>query len=400
MFNNFSLFGRRFVPLALCSLLLATTACQKESGVAPSPSGASVTQAAHGSNEPVNKGKYLAFASSADFLATAKQLDQLEAGESSTNHLEKWEQKYGFYSLRAHYAKKRKEKEKKEEQQGALASQNASDGTTQSQLIPVEGETPTELPYEEPYFEPYSEPWDEGLIIEDDYFAAMLSPDGTVQIEGKLFHLDLANNIVSYIPATSTVGTQTTYEEFVAADPTVANNEIRYFSMEEDVLDVIEAGDTGTAFGEARITISSGIGCGLGAKGKDDPDRIYYMKDRRLNCKLVYQHLGIYHSIVAKAHNQKQTWYNAWLGSPADLIIQTRNAVWRPKCQDFNNSDFNTYDNYSSPWLGDENGDNNTVTHRYYSSTKGLKSFKISIQFQVNARLLYTTRVFSIEGAR
>lgn len=42
-----------------------------------------------------------------------KLLGTAEAGETETTHLEKWEKKYGFTSLRAEYARKKKEKEKK-----------------------------------------------------------------------------------------------------------------------------------------------------------------------------------------------------------------------------------------------------------------------------------------------
>lgn len=318
----------------------------------------------------------MAFASSADFEAAVKALAVADPNESETTRLEKWEKKYGFYSLRADYAKKQKEKEAKA----------ASDAQTQ-RLLPDDGGTPP------PVFEPYEEPWDEGLIIEDDLFAAMLSPDNTVQIGDKVFHIDLPNNIVSYIPTVSPVA----YTDFVGAQPSVSNEQIRYFGMNEDVFALLEAGNTGTAFGVSLsdFGIGSGIGCGPGAKSQDDKAKIVYAKNKRLDCKLVYQHLGIYHSIVAKAHHQKQTWYGVWLGSPEYLIILTPSALWQPKCQDYNDSDFSSYSNLGSPYLGDGNGDHNTVTHRYWSNTKGLKRYKVDVRFRVQG--VSTTRIFHIE---
>lgn len=378
MFNHFSLSTRRFALLTSCSLLLASTACQKESGVSPNPNIATSTQEAKGSKEPKNKGKFLSFASRADFLAVAQQLDKMGAGEGTENHLEKWEKKYGFNSLRAHYAKKQKEKEEREK---------AAAGVT-TLRVPVEGEEPTV-----PYFEPYEEPWDEGLIIEDDYFAAMLSPEGTVEIEGKIFRIDLANNIVSYIPSTQ----EASYDQFVVAQPTV-EGEIRYFSLTEDVFGLLEAGDQGSSFGadfRGGIRIGSGIGCGPGADRKDVKSHQYYASNRRLDCKLVYQPLGIYHSLVAKAHHQKKTWYGAWLGSPANMDIITPGVYWQPLCETYLVSDFGSYTNLYSPWYGDSNGDDNTVTHRYFNDMKGMKRYKADVYFRVGQ---FNTGVFHIES--
>jgi hypothetical protein len=187
--------------------------------------------------------------------------------------------------------------------------------------LPEDGGTPVEPP-----FVPYEEPWDEGLIIEDDVFAAMLSPEGTIQIEDKIFHLDLPNGLVSYIPESVVSAMPSAYDEFLVAPPTAPNPNIRYFAMTEDVLDAIAAGDTGSPSGTTTdalftIRLGSGIGCGAGADREYDKEHRYYASNRRLDCKVVYQTLGIYHSIVAKAHHQKKTWYGAWLGSPATIYI-------------------------------------------------------------------------------
>ena len=60
--------------------------------------------------EPKNQGKYMYFASSADLQRTIKLLGTAQEGESETARLEKWEKKYGFNSMRAHYAKLKKDK--------------------------------------------------------------------------------------------------------------------------------------------------------------------------------------------------------------------------------------------------------------------------------------------------
>ncbi|MFC4793606.1 hypothetical protein ACFPAF_16030 [Hymenobacter endophyticus] len=347
--------------------------------MAPSPAATHATQEVKGAKEPKNKGRYLAFATSADFLEAAAQLDKLAPGETTTRHLEQWEKKYGFSSLRAHYAKKQQEKELKQKAK-------AGDGTTLR--IPVDGEEPIE-----PYFEPYSEPVDEGLIIHDDFFAAMLSPEGTIQIEDKIFRIDLANNIVSYIPAMQ----DASYEQFVVAEPS-ENTTIRYFNFDEDVFGLLASGDQGTIYEESfrgTIRIGSGIGCGTSADGKEDPAYQYYANNRRLNCKLVYQSFGIYHSMVAKAHHQKKTWYGAWLGSPAVIdILPNTGAYWQPLCETFVESDTRSYSNYGAPYLGNETGDHNTVVHRYFSYMKGMKRYKGEVRFRIGQNI---TRTFSIE---
>jgi hypothetical protein len=398
---QFSSPHKRHLGLALaCSLFLSLVGCQKLSDDLQ-PIGADAIQGAKGSQqlteakEPQNKGKYMYFASVADFQRTIKELGTPRSGEEETARLEKWEKKYGFNSMRAHYAKLKKDKKT------VKAKADLSAPALQNMVVPVDGEHPVDDPYTpvEPPFVPYEEPWDEGLIIEDDVFAAMVSPDGTVQIDGKLFHLDLANNIVSYISATPTVSTKTTYEQFIVADPTVANDEIRCYSMEDDVFAGIDAGHTGTAFGESFLTIGlgSGIGCGSGADREKDSESQYYEDRRRLDCKVVYQKLGIYFSIVAKAHHQKKVWF-AWVGSPSGLYLTTPNgALHEPKCDGVVLSDFRTYNNISALGVSRENGDDNTVVKRYYSNTKGLKRYKVEVQFQVQY-VRGATRVFRIQS--
>ncbi|GAB2795410.1 hypothetical protein HNQ93_003000 [Hymenobacter luteus] len=222
--------------------------------------------------------------------------------------------------------------------------------------MPVEEEEPVE-----PYFEPYAEPSGEGLIIEDDYFAAMLSPEGTVEIAGRIFHIDLANNIISYIPSTQAAS----YDQFVVAPPTVESS-IHYFNLNEDVFGLLEAGDQGSSFGadfRGTTRIGSGIGCGESADRDKDDDHQNYAKDRRLHCKIVYQPLGIYHSMVAKASHQKKTWYGAWLGSPTTIyILPNTGAYWQPMCETYIESDLNSYNNINAPYFGNETGDHNTGT--------------------------------------
>ncbi|MBB4603237.1 hypothetical protein HNQ93_003001 [Hymenobacter luteus] len=69
--SNYFRSTRRFALLTSCGLLLASTACQKETGVSPSPMASAISQDAKGSKEPKNKGRYLSFATSADFLEMA-----------------------------------------------------------------------------------------------------------------------------------------------------------------------------------------------------------------------------------------------------------------------------------------------------------------------------------------
>ncbi|UYZ62300.1 hypothetical protein [Hymenobacter weizhouensis] len=388
MFTNY-LPARRFAMLITSGLLLVSTACQKEVETSPTPAASSATADAKGSREFKNKGRYLSFTNQADFLAEAKELDKLAANEGTAEHLEKWEKKTGFHSLRAHYAKKRQEREARERRAAGVADQASAVGA--QALLPEEDDgNPTP-----PYFEPYEEPWDEGLIIEDDYFAAMLSPEGTVEIGGKIFRIDLANNIVSYIPSSQA----SEYDQFVSAQPTDESaSSIRYFDLTEDVLGLLDGGDSGSSFSEfrpGRIRIGSGIGCGPGADRKHDKANQYYADNRRLDCKIVYQPLGIYHSIVAKAHHQKKTWYGAWVGSPATMYIQPNpGTYWQPLCETYVESDQNSYDNFNAPYLGNHTGDHNTVTHRYFNSMKGVKRYKADVKFRVGQ---FITRVFSIQ---
>jgi len=299
--------------------------------------------------------------------------------------------KYGFNSMRAHYAKLKKDKEAAAVQKAGIIGER----TQQNIVVPVDGETPTDVPYPpvEPPFVPYEEPSNEGLIIEDDVFATMISLDGTVQIDDNIYRLDLVNNVVSYIPASAV----SRYDEFLVANLTTTIEQIRYFGMSDDVLDLVNAGDVGSTTAAAAL-VRFDVSSGRGADWNKDAGFIYFDESTRLDCKLTYQKLGIWFSMIAKAHNQRQTWYGAWVGSPNALVLTTPSGVaYEPKRDGTVTIDIGSYNNGANSSGKIENGNDNTVKRRYYGESKALKRYKAEVQFGYsNSR--NRTRVFRIES--
>lgn len=88
--------ARLGLALTCGALLLLAGSCQKMSDE-PQPVEANAVQgtlksaAAKEPKEPKNQGKFMYFASSADFQRTIKLLGTAQEGESETARLEKWE---------------------------------------------------------------------------------------------------------------------------------------------------------------------------------------------------------------------------------------------------------------------------------------------------------------------
>jgi hypothetical protein len=368
MFHNFYSFNRRLAALASCSLLLVGTACQKDQLVSPSPKESINNQldnrADHKFQEPVTtrNGKHLKFASRKDFEQTMRDMDKLAPGESMEAHLDKWEKAHNFYSLRAEKAKKAKYK-------AASGTQALS---TQSQVSSTSMVAENEVPTEDTTIGPYETPVAEQEFIADDYLAAVLSPDQTIQIGETTYRLDGTTNHIYYISSDNAQ----LYDELIAEAPT--SPDVYYYPMDQNVFELQDAGIEGApATSNFTLPIGSGIGCGPNADRRKSEGGVKYSSNQRLDCKVVYQSVGIYFSIIAKAQNQKRVLGIWWSQQAGVYLLPNPGARWEELCRGYSESDFNGYSNFGGY------GDGNTVAKRYYESTRGLKNYDVSVNFRV-----------------
>lgn len=343
-------------------LLLTTASCQKEQNVTPAYSVTSNTDAKI-QQEPkaVRKGKHLKFTTRRDFERVIKQLAAVSTDASADVHFEKWEQDHGFTSLRAHRAKKRKQQE-----------QNVGLGTTESALNSFTTTATTDDDFTPVMYET---PLAEQEFIEDDVLATLVSPDQTIQIDNITYRLDGETNRVYYTVSDN----EAVYEELISENP--SSPDILWYSMEQNVFELQEAGIEGTSSVAGKsIGGGSGIGCGSGAPGKKQESGVQYSKDQRLHCKLVYQSVGIYFSIVAKGESQNR-FLRVWWPQTSSVTLEPQapnNCKWLPLCENTWLTDATTYYNWKQPI---PNGSQyNQVVKRYYESTKGLKHFDCTVR--------------------
>ncbi|HEX8326572.1 MAG TPA: hypothetical protein VF629_03445 [Hymenobacter sp.] len=273
-----------------------------------------------GVGNSANIGRYLAFTDRAEFEEAVHNIDDLLPEETVDGHLAQWEEQHGnFYSMRKKHA------------------EAAANGDS------------TACP------------------IEDDYFAAVVSPEGTVQIADRIYRLDFAQRRIYHIPANRA---NELYDRMVSNPD---SEEIKYYYFDEAALDLITTEDQGTSALVIRIGLGSGFGCGNGAERRVDDDYDYLANNLRMKCNAEYQKFGIYFSLLAKVKLQKRT-LGIWFSKEACMgIIPDPGAFWREKCLN--------YTNYYNAFIGNSCNDNKAVK-RYHESTRGLDKYQISVKFE------------------
>ncbi len=144
--------------------------------------------------------------------------------------------------------------------------------------------------------------------IYDDYgvLSEILNEDKVVKIGKYLIKVDLHSEQVMVLEDIH----QHEYDDLVSNNPD--NNNIMVFSTDDEVLELLENGSTGTI--NARISSCDAP--------RADRDRRpgYPRRGRRwrLDAKVAYQKAGIYFSLVAKGKTQKRrfrTWWRDYGGS-------------------------------------------------------------------------------------
>lgn len=294
---------------------------------------------------PFFNGRMLQFANEASYIAT---LDQMK--NFSTQELLDWELSIPFNSLRA---------------KDALAE---SLGTANSLLsnLPASG-------------------------IEDDLIKSILNHQKQFQIGHFVYTLNTSTQMVEI---TSSIPNA----QFQVYNPTDQSTTLRNkisLGFDVNVLDMVEEDPTPSP-GPVGISIYKIIFDVLGGPGDcsnppgDKDDELIENVDgkKQLDCKLVYQKVGVYFSIIAKVKSQRNSGvaFNADLYTKMDysFTIRCDGAIKEGNATDHNCSTCDSQDK-------------NKSQIRIYEGPNGLQEFNVRVDFDYNNGTFHT-RNFNING--
>jgi hypothetical protein len=199
--------------------------------------------------------------------------------------------------------------------------------------------------------------------IESDFVSSVVNIDGIVRIANHFYRIDLENSKVYALPIQYK---STGYNDLKNARNTSSNPNIRVFSTEEEVLDIMERKS----------------GCGdAHAEGRKKDSTEYMGSKDRMNCKAVYQKGGIYFSLHAKAKNQHKT-LGIWWAQRESLGIEAY-VEYQPRCRNYV-VDYRYMRGYD-----------NKAQWRVYESSRGLAYYHLRAGFD-NYYHYYASRVYVI----
>lgn len=200
-----------------------------------------------------------------------------------------------------------------------------------------------------------------------EFLQQILNKDRIVQIGNWLIKVDLLNERVLVLETEYSEN----YQKLVDND--LSFEHIQIFSTEDDVLDLLKAGE------QSPTMKVSGLFCSeSGAQRKKSSGYKYIDSGRRLDCKVVYQRAGIYFSLQGKViHETKTGFFGSWTGICScfgnEAINLEYNYIYKPKCksQVASNGSTSTNTSYS-------------LNKRPYQSTRGLNKYKYTCTFSLN----------------
>jgi hypothetical protein len=311
-------FKKQLHWVLLTTLSIGTFSCQKTDDTISAPQQPEVVNSNHG---------YLKFKDRAAFESIASKLDDIPKGKSIDVSLNEWEAKLNnFHSLRKYHEELLVNP--------SLAKRGSS--------------------------------VDDG-VISDDYFASLLSPEGTLQIDDNIYRIDVENQKVYYINGTDQGAL---YSELISENPD--NPDIKYFDTSDTVLDLLDSGQEGKPCPVTSDSVTYVERCSDGSANRSSAYFIDgYQEGYRNDCKLDYEKYGIYFSIIAKMQCQQRTFPSPfWTSYNSPSASGNIHAIFKPKCWgQRDQSDSKTVSN------------DNKVSFRPWESTRGLTSFNIDVEF-------------------
>lgn len=171
----------------------------------------------------------------------------------------------------------------------------------------------------------------ETIGIEDDILAALLNPEGFIQIDNYIFQIDIADKNISVW--------------------NTKNKDKKVFSIDENVINILFKDD-------AKYSTTS---------NNPDPIKYEFNSNPKAKCKIVYQRAAIYFSLLSKINKPES------ISSPAvEIYYHTYSGSYT---KNRNNATQQTYSAKS------DGGGGNKYVYRPYSAAVGLKQFYMSSVF-------------------
>lgn len=228
--------------------------------------------------------------------------------------------------------------------------------------------------------------------IEDEYLAAVLSPENVIQIGKWAFRIDVRNERVAVVEADSK---EKVARLFDINYKTQLDENFMWFSTDDDILPALEAGSKGTISKGDKAEIWGWVCRDRRAdREKDEYDFEYFGNANRLKTKAVYQKAGVYFSIIMKAKIQWNQFNNGiWVdANPNSHLLESDfNYNYKVRC----GNSYSSVDSYDPSTFRVNSG--RKLDHRVYESMTSLKNYYASVVFYVRS---YNGSTFDIQVSR
>lgn len=206
-------------------------------------------------------------------------------------------------------------------------------------------------------------------IFGNDFLNNILSIDQSVQIGDNIYRLNEEDELVYVLP----VNNSSDYQDLLNED--LSNANIKVFSYEDDVIELVELGDEG---------IAKGLFCkDRKAVEKSKQSSTINIPDNNIDSYLFieYDNSGIYKDLYAVGYISK--WANTQFESNTEYVchFQLDNCSYKPRCK-------TGVSGYSHPW---RNGDPtysgtslmDAIGFNFYRGTKNLKEYNFKVRFRI-----------------
>ncbi len=222
-------------------------------------------------------------------------------------------------------------------------------------------------------------------VIGDEYFNQILNKDRIVQIGDYLYRINAKDNFVFALPALY----KSSYNDLV--NESTSNKHIRKFSTEDDVIELVEAGEVvmkGLFCKEnqasnpqwSNITYSSYEPYTYNVANSNHTYVIRYKRE----CKMNYLKLGIYYNLqaklevtgnVSKSASSKGTYGVSGFNTEGAVAIINSKRIYKIRCQ--------SETGWNSVTSTLTNGSNiHKAEYNSYRGSKGLKKYWIKCGFK------------------
>ncbi len=214
--------------------------------------------------------------------------------------------------------------------------------------------------------------------IEDEYLAAVLSPENVIKVGKWAFRIDVINEIVAVVDASSE---KEVARLFDLETKLTEKEGVMLFSTNDDIFADLEAGSTGSITSKNERAEVWGWFCkDRRADRKKDDEHLYYEggNSNRLYSKVVYQQAGVYFSLLINTEHQWKQAGIAWInGDPNNNSLKyTYYYRYQKRCGDYVSQRSQPAGSYS--YVVD-----NDITNRVFQGTQNLKEYEAEATFYI-----------------